>query len=79
MASARAELELADWRRLNGLLERGLDYTRPERQRWLSGLDTDDRHLAPLLVLVFGILFAWFSRRPQLRAAAGDARKEKSS
>ena len=49
MASARAELELADWRRLNGLLERGLDYTRTERQRWLSGLDTDDRHLAPLL------------------------------
>ena len=49
MASARAELELADWRRLNGLLERGLEYTRTERQRWLGELDTGDRHLAPLL------------------------------
>jgi serine/threonine-protein kinase len=43
-------LTVADWNRLNRLLEQGLELEGDTRAAWLAGLDESDGHLRPVLV-----------------------------
>ncbi len=44
-----SSLTVADWHRLNRLLEQGLDLERAERTAWLDGLSAEDQHLRAVL------------------------------
>ena len=48
--AVHTSLTIADWHRLNQLLERGLEFEGAERTAWLEGLGDEDKHLRAVLV-----------------------------
>ena len=48
--AVHSSLTVADWHRLNQLLERGLEFEGAERTAWLEGLGDEDKHLRAVLV-----------------------------
>ena len=48
--AVHTSLTVADWHRLNQLLERGLEFEGAERTAWLDALGDEDQHLRAVLV-----------------------------
>jgi hypothetical protein len=73
--AVHTSLTVADWHRLNQLLERGLEFEAAERTAWLEGLGDEDQHLRAVLVDLLtqseATGFAGAPARPASRALYG--------
>ena len=61
--AVHTSLTVADWHRLNQLLERGLEFEAAERTAWLEGLGDEDQHLRAVLNLFVQVARAAADRK----------------